>query len=253
MTSTLKTKAFIHRAVLLLPLFATACMVHDAEDPLLTGPSEFGLSLNMAAVPDLLARDGLSQSMIVITAFDPAGAPARGVQLRLDMIVNGVYQDVGLLSSKNLNTDANGRAVATYTAPPSSVAVNTIRIRVSPVGTNQQNTASSPFGQFQSVDIRLVAPSTNTFGAPIASFNFSPTSGITTTTNVIFNAAASYAVTGSSISNYAWDWGDGTVDTVNSASSEDHDWAAKGTYSVTLTVTDNVGMKASTTQFITVG
>ena len=88
---------------------------------------------------------------------------------------------------------------------------------------------------------------------PIASFNFSPTSGITTTTNVIFNAGASYAVTGTSISNYAWDWGDGTVDNVNSASSEEHDWAAKGTYSVTLTVTDNLGMKASTTQFITVG
>ena len=242
------------RAVILLPLFTTACMIQDSPEPLLTGPSEFGLSLNMAAMPDLIARDGLSQSVIVITAFDPDGAPARGVPLRLDMIVNGVYQDVGLLSTKNLATDTNGRATATYTAPPSSVATNTVRIRVSPVGTNQQNTGSSVFGQFQSVDIRLVAPSTsNAFGAPIASFSFSPTTGITTTTNVAFNAGASYAVTGTSISNYAWDWGDGTVDMANGSPSEDHDWAAKGTYSVTLTVTDNVGMKSSTTQFITVG
>jgi hypothetical protein len=239
--------------VILLPLLTTACMIHDSPEPLLSGPSEFGLSLNMAAMPDLLARDGLSQSTIVITALDPDGAPARGVQLRLDMIVNGVYQDVGLLGSKNLVTDANGRATTTYTAPPSSVAVNFIRLRVSPVGTNQQNTGNSVFGQFQSVDIRLVAPSTNTFGAPVASFSFSPASGITTTTNVAFNAGASYAVTGTSISNYAWDWGDGTVDNVNSGPSEDHDWAARGTYSVTLTVTDNLGMRSSTTQFITVG
>jgi hypothetical protein len=228
-------------------------MVHESPEPLLTGPSEFALSLNMAAMPDLLARDGLSQSTIVISAFNPDGASVPGVQLRLDMIVNGVYQDVGLLSTKNLITDGNGRATATYTAPPSSVAVNFIRIRVSPVGTNQQNTGNAAFGQFQSVDIRLVAPSTNIFGAPIASFSFSPSVGITTTTNVVFNAGASYAVTGSSITNYAWDWGDGTVDNVNSSPTEDHDWAAKGSYSVTLTVTDNLGMKSSTTQFITVG
>jgi PKD repeat protein len=239
--------------VILLPLFTTACMIHDSPEPLLTGPAEFGLSLNMAAMPDLIARDGLSQSTIVVTAFNPDGAPVPGVQLRLDMIVNGVYQDVGLLGSKNLVTDGNGRATTTYTAPPSSVAVNFIRIEVSPVGTNQQNTGSSAFGQSQSVDIRLVAPNTNTFGAPVASFSFSPTSGITTTTLVAFNAGASYAVTGTSISNYAWDWGDGTVDNVNGSPTEDHDWAAGGTYSVTLTVTDNLGMKSSTTQFITVG
>jgi hypothetical protein len=251
--SRLNVKAFIRRAVILLSLATTACVIHDSPPADLTGPSEFGLSLNVAALPDLIVRDGLSQSTIAITTLDPAGAAVRGVQLRLDMFVNGVQQDVGRLSSKNLVTDANGRAIATYTAPPSSVAVDFIRIEVSPVGTNQQNTGSAAFGQSSSVDIRLVAPSTNTFGSPIASFSFSPTSGITTTTNVVFNAGTSYAVTGTSISNYAWDWGDGTVDNVNSAPTEDHDWAAKGTYSVTLTVTDNLGLKASTTQFITVG
>jgi hypothetical protein len=251
-TSRFIIKTFFKRAVLLLPLITTACMIHESEDPGLTGPSEFGLSLNMAAVPDLLPRDGLSQSTIAITAFDAEGGPARGVTLRLEM--TGVTQDIGLLSTKSLVTDANGRAAATYTAPPSSVAVNYIRLRVSPVGTNQQSTGSSVFGQFQSVDIRLVAPPTSTAsGAPIASFSFSPTSGITTTTNVAFNAGSSYSVTGTSISNYAWDWGDGTVDNVNASPAEDHDWAAKGTYAVTLTVTDNVGLKSSTTQFITVG
>jgi hypothetical protein len=247
-------KAFSKRAApLALALLSAACMVRDTSNPDITGPSEFGLSLNMAAVPDLLARDGLSQSVIAITAFDATGAPARSVQLRLDIVVNGVYQDIGLLSTKTLFTDNNGRATATYTAPPSSVATSFIRIRVSPVGSNQQNTGSSVFGQFASVDIRLVTPNTNTFGSPIAAFTFSPTTGITTTTQVLFNAGSSYAVNGTRITNYAWDWGDGTTDNVNAAATEDHDWAGPGTYPVTLTVTDDLGLKSSTTQFITVG
>ena len=55
------------------------------------------------------------------------------------------------------------------------------------------------------------------------------------------------------IVNYAWDWGDGTTDNFNASPAEDHDWAGAGSYSVTLTVTDDLGQRASTTQLITVG
>ena len=47
--------------------------------------------------------------------------------------------------------------------------------------------------------------------------------------------------------------GDGTTDNFNASPSEDHDWAGAGAYSVTLTVTDDLGQRASTTQIITVG
>jgi len=109
------------------------------------------------------------------------------------------------------------------------------------------------FGQFASVDIRLVTPTINTPGAPVAFFTYAPGSGITTTTLVAFNASGSYPVTGSRIVNYAWDWGDGTNDNFNASAAEDHDWAGAGTYSVTLTVTDDLGQRASMTQLITVG
>ena len=70
------------------------------------------------AVPDMVMRDGVSQSTIVVTAKDPQGAPIRSLQMRLDMLVNGVVQDFGSLSTRTLFTNSDGRATAIYTAPP---------------------------------------------------------------------------------------------------------------------------------------
>lgn len=255
MKTSIRKISTLRAAAVVAVTFAAACTIKDTPNPGITGPSEFGLSLTLAAVPDLLTRDGASQSVIVVTAIDATGAPARSQQLRLDMGVGGVEQDFGALSTKTLFTNAEGRATATYTAPPALAAAvsNYVTIRVSPVGTNQQNTGNSVMGQFASVDIRLVSPNTTTPGSPVAFFTFAPTTGITTTTNVAFNGSGSYPVAGSRIVNYAWDWGDGTNDLFNSSANEDHDWAGAGTYSVTLTVTDDLGQRASTTKVITVG
>ena len=242
-------------AALVAVMLTAGCTIKETPNPSITGPSEFGLSLTLAAVPDLLTRDGASQSVIVVNAVDATGAPARSIQLRLDMVVSGIEQDFGALSTKTLFTNADGRATATYTAPPSlaSAVSNFVTIRASPVRTNQQSTASGIAGQFVSVDIRLVSANTNTPGSPVAFFTFAPSTGVTTSTLVAFNASGSYPVAGSRIVNYAWDWGDGTSDLLNSSPNEDHDWAGAGTYSVTLTVTDDLGQRASTTKVITVG
>jgi PKD repeat protein len=229
-----------------------ACMVHETPAPGLTGPSEFATAVSIDAVPDMVMRDGVSQSTIVVTAKDPQGAPIRSLQMRLDMLVNGVVQDFGSLSTRTLFTNSDGRATAIYTAPPApaigaSVVTDRITMVVTPVGTNAQGAT------YTTADIRLVLPITTTPGAPVAFFTYAPSTGITTSTLVAFNASGSYPVTGSRVVNYAWDWGDGTVDNFNASPSEDHDWAGAGTYSVTLTVTDDLGQRASTTQIITVG
>jgi PKD repeat protein len=46
------------------------------------------------------------------------------------------------------------------------------------------------------------------------------------------------------ITNYHWDWGDGTS-TNGTDSDPSHTYAAHGTFKVTLTVTDNAGHKTS--------
>jgi hypothetical protein len=232
-------------------LIAAGCTIQETPTPALMGPSEYAISVVIEALPDLLTRDGASNSTIVITARDPEGDPIRGLQLRLDMIVNGRQQDFGMLSTRTVFTNADGRATAIYTAPPApptgaSTVSDRVAVSASTVGTNQQNAKT------QVVEIRLVMPVVNTPGAPVAFFTYAPGAGITPATNVAFNASGSYPVTGSRIVNYAWDWGDGTTDPINASPQEDHDWAGAGLYAVTLTVTDDLGQRASSTQLITV-
>ncbi|MFI7589619.1 PKD domain-containing protein [Spongisporangium articulatum] len=83
------------------------------------------------------------------------------------------------------------------------------------------------------------------FGAP-AGPNQSPVAAFTSS---VTNLTASFDATGSSdpdgtIASYAWDFGDGTTDAGATAS---HTYAAPGTYSVKLTVTDNDNAKTSVT------
>lgn len=63
-----------------------------------------------------------------------------------------------------------------------------------------------------------------------------------------FDAAASEAPTGRTITAYAWDFGDGTAPA--SGITTTHTFDAPGTYQVTLTVTDSSGLTASTTQAV---
>lgn len=71
---------------------------------------------------------------------------------------------------------------------------------------------------------------------PSASFTVDPATG-PALTSFLFNGSASSDPDGTIVS-YAWDFGDGATGTGSSAT---HGFAAQGTYTVTLTVTDNRG------------
>lgn len=228
----------------------TACTMKDQKAPALTGPSEFGTSITLAASPDAILQDGASQSVITAIVRDATGQPLRSAPLRAEIRVGGVAVDFGALSAKNVVTGADGRATFVYTAPPAvssleSVDQNTIvDIAVTPVGTDFNNATA------RSVAIRLlpvgvVLPPN---GKPVADFTFSPTTA-TENVKILFDASASRDGDGR-IVRYDWMFGDGET---GSGITISRAYTAPGTYNVTLTVTDDRGATASATKGVTVG
>lgn len=85
---------------------------------------------------------------------------------------------------------------------------------------------------------------------PTASFVFSPTEPAPGTT-VFFDATASRAGNGRTIAKYSWNFGDGGAS--NKGPKTSHAFAAAGTYTVRLTVTNNLGEFDVLTQEVPVG
>jgi hypothetical protein len=239
----------------LIPIAAVAvsasCNLTDQKAPALAGPSEFAMSLDVTATPDLIAANGASQSLIRIRAHDPNGQPPNPpVELRIDTIDGtGSIVEQGQLSDRRITTGSNGQASVTFTAPMESVfgvdSNGTVTVRVLPITTN--------FGSQTEryVTIRLVPPATVVIpGAPIPDFFFSPAQprpgGV-----VSFNASRSFDSDGFIVS-YKWEWGDADPSITRSNALEDHDYVGAGTYNVTLTVTDNSGQQSSITKRIIV-
>ena len=83
---------------------------------------------------------------------------------------------------------------------------------------------------------------------PTASFSFSPTQPAVNDL-VSFNAAQSRPASGRTITSYQWDFGDGTS---GNGATTSHAYARGASFTVTLTVTDDVGRVGTAVQTVTV-
>ncbi|MDE3204867.1 MAG: PKD domain-containing protein [Acidobacteriota bacterium] len=83
---------------------------------------------------------------------------------------------------------------------------------------------------------------------PTAGINYHPTGS--TANQWVFDGSPSIPGTGSTITNYAWDFGDGTTSPTNASPTVTHTYASEGNETVTLTVTDADGQTATTTTTI---
>jgi len=247
----MNTSKLFPLAILAVTATLAGCTISRESAPPLTGPSELGLSLAVAASRDVIPRDGASQATISIIARDTNGQPAKDKTLRIDVVdptSGNIVTNTGTLSATDITTDSSGQASVVFTAPvdllPGVDQPTPVLIRVMPVGTNFSST--SP----RYLTLRLV-PQTVIFppGSPTPVFTCVPAS---TTVNTVVNCDASKSFdSDGTIVSYTWDWADGVIVT-RLVPQEQHDWAATGTYYVKLTVTDNDGKQSFAFQQIDV-
>jgi PKD repeat protein len=253
---------FLRLSALFLAASSAACTISRSEAPSPTGPSELATSLTVTATPDTLVQDGASQSSIIVTAIGPDGRPLPNVVIRVGTAVGGAVQDFGTLSARTIVTGADGRAFAIYTAPaaPSPLAGGSgtmVSVQATLTGFDA---TTSPAAGTPSVSIRLVPPGVILPPAetPTAQFSFTPTAP-SANSPVAFDASASCGgradtsgclPSNFTIVSYSWNFGDGSSATGKTPT---HTYTAPGPYNVTLTVTNDRGIAASTNKQVTVG
>jgi len=220
-----------------IAVLATGCSLDKQEAPGLSGPSGFSLSLSMVASPDVLVRDGQSQSAIRLTAQDYTGAAAAGQRL-------GLKADFGTLSSTDVTTDGTGTATVIYTAPAVGTGATMDTISVVPLSANLEQSSGT-----RTLRIALAGPS-----VPVPAFTFSPDSP--SQHGLVSFDATNTTLEGTSCNggcSYAWDFGDGSSSGASSSRLAQHRFASQGMFAVTLTVIGPGGVPASATRNVVVG
>jgi len=234
-------------ATIVAGMAAAGCTINKQDAPAASGPSEMSMAITMYASPDILRQDGVSQSQVTVQAQDSKGQALKNLPLRLDIWVGNSIVDFGQLSGKNLTTGSDGRATALYTAPPAPTqavdSLTIVRIVATPIGSDYGNSTERAVS-IRLVPLGVVLPPN---GAPMASFVYSPSAPLTQAP-ITFDGSSSFDLDGSIVS-HVWNFGDGSTGT---GSLVQHQYNTGGTYSVSLTVTDDRGLTNSKVQSIAV-
>lgn len=221
--------------VVLAAIALSACTMDKTKAPALAGPSGFALSLSMTATPDVVARDGASQSMVWVSVRGADGKPASGQRVVLS--VSPI--NAGTLSSGDVTTGSDGRVSVVYTAPNAAQPVDTATISATLSGDNADNA----HGNRAVIALRGSA-------APSPSFTYSP-SAPKRFQNTLFDASATTLdgrACGTSCQ-YSWDFGGENTKTGQVVQ---YAFKQQGIYSVTLTVTGPDGVVVTSRQTVTV-
>ncbi len=242
MTSTTFNRFNRWAGVVLVAAVSSACSMDKTKQPALAGPSEFAVSMEMRATPEVLERDGLSQSVIRVFARDFTTGKTAAARRTFALTLSPV--DAGTLSASQVTTGTDGWGTVIYTAAKSSQDVSKVTIGAVPLAThdelgNETNTRE------QVVTIWLRGDS-----APTSNFTFSPAAP--KQFDLVTFDASGTTLDGKACMDtckFAWTFG-----AEGSATGEvvTHRFEHIGTHTVTLNVTGPSGIVVTTRKTITV-
>lgn len=247
------SKALLVRSSLFatLALGFAGCTIHPTGPaPDLAGPSSFGKLLSVTATPDNITADG-SLSVVTATVLDADARPLSGMPLHATISVSGTTVDYGSLSQRTIYTNSDGQAKLTYFSPVmtgffAGTPGKEVWVTLEPVGQNYL--AAIPVHAV----IKVTPPPVPRLGAdsPIADVTYTPAAPKVGDL-VAFDASTSVAAPGHSIVNYFWDFGDSRPNDEH-GNDASHAYAAPGSYTMVLGVTDEAGHGSSTYKTIVV-
>ncbi|MEY4636592.1 MAG: hypothetical protein RJA55_2390 [Acidobacteriota bacterium] len=242
MPTSIKTLAGI-----LLAASLAGC-TNKVEIPALAGPSTLGYSILLTSNTTSLIQDGVSSATIEITGRDRNGQPVNGRPLRAAIIVGGVVQDYGTLSTKAPITGGTLR----YTAPPSPTVAGGQVAQMVTIAVTPLDSGDFLNERARGVDIQLVPQGVILPTNPnlAAAFTVSPASPQVSST-ATFDASTSTngGVACLSACSYAWNFGDGTTGVGLITT---HAYRTVGTFQAALAVTDSRGSQATAVRSVVV-
>ena len=235
-------------------LVGSACVVHQTTEPPLSGPSELAQSVSVTVSPDTLslgtsATSAGQAAVVAVRVRDRNGSPLSDRTVRVDELVGGAPSSCGTLAQHNLQTDANGIAKTTFTAPGLPMPqpecqgfTNPVTIAATVVGSDFQTALP------QVATIRLVEPTVISVpGAIAVNFIVSPNPAVVNS-QVSFSDAGSSSP-GHTIVSFRWDFSDGVT---KFGSAVQHDFNSVGAFTATLTVTDDIGQSSFKTASVVI-
>jgi len=160
-----------------------------------------------------------------------------------DLVLNLLDSAGNVLASTNPTNQLS--SVLYYTVPAQGTYFLDVK------GTGQGDPLATGYSSYGSVgNFRLSASYSSPSGtAPTAIISASPTSG---SAPLAVSLNGSGSIDDGRVAFWYWDFGDGNNDVSGALSSTTHIYAVPGVYPARLTVVDNSGLSASTTQMINV-
>lgn len=239
---------------------ATLNAVSAADVTLVTDVALAARPTGSAFLHQSMARLNGTTYYLLTTRFETTGA----VRLILSRVVGGAETQLRTVTASGITYNAGDRLRVRFDVHGTSLDGKVWPVTGSEPATAQASITDATIGGAGAVGLRFytgsgttslpthasvdnfqVAPYTDGVlenQAPVARFDATPTSW-----RLAVDAAASSD--DGSITAYAWNFGDGSTATGRTA---DHTYAANGTYTVTLTVTDDRGATGTLAKTVTV-